>query len=107
MFGCSQSKENQHLWRQTGDRDLSKKIDLVVYPNGWSGPVFCIFSEQQIETDGQEVLYEAKPVLLMSGQVICMLFVLANKQYIHVDLYVCQTNNNIIAMVALQKAVCF
>ena len=107
MFSCSQSKENRHLWRQTGDMDLAKKIDLVVYPNGWSGPVFCISSEQLIEANRQEVLYEAKPVSLTSGQVICMSFVLANKQYIHVDRYVCQTNNNIIAMVALQKAACF
>lgn len=77
MFGCSQSKENQHLWRQTGDMDLSKKIDLVVHPNGWSGPVFCISSEQLIETNRQKVLYETKPVSLTGGQVICMSFVLA------------------------------
>jgi hypothetical protein len=67
--------------------DLLKKIDLVVYPNGWSGPVFCISAEQLIEANGQEVLYEAKPVSLTSGQVICTSFVLDNKQYIHVDLY--------------------
>lgn len=87
--------------------NLSKNIDLVVYPNGWSGSFFCISSEQLIDANGQEVLYEAKPVSLTSGQVICTSFVLDNKQYIHVDLYVCQTNNNIIAMVALQKTACF
>ena len=71
-----------------------RKLTLLCIRTAGSGPVFCISSEQLIETDGQqEVLYEAKPLLLTSGQVICMSFVLANKQYIHVDLYVCQTNN--------------
>lgn len=64
----------------------------------------CSFgNDKWLSLDELKKLFKA----CSSGQVICTSFVLDNKQYIHVDLYVCQTNNNIIAMVALQKTACF